>query len=135
MTELLLNLTWLLLAVPAYWMWRRRGQRLTPAQAVLSLACVLVLLFPVVSATDDLHAMRAEMEDSSTSKRAVRQAAGEKHSSGMSRLQGTMAAAVNAAWVFVPEMGQLEILRAPARAEAGPAIHYAGRGPPDFLFC
>jgi len=33
----------------------------------LALACALVLLFPVISLTDDLHAEQAPMEDSSRS--------------------------------------------------------------------
>jgi hypothetical protein len=40
---------------------------------------VLVLLFPVISATDDLHAMRAEMEESPVSKRSIRLASTEKN--------------------------------------------------------
>ena len=95
--ELLLNLAWMLLALPAYWLWRRnaedtRGCGLKPLQCLLALGCVLVLLFPVISATDDLHAMRAEMEDSATSKRAVRQAGGEKNSAWVNRLQAPPAA-------------------------------------------
>jgi hypothetical protein len=34
---------------------------------ILALACALVLLFPVISLTDDLHAEQAAMEDSSRS--------------------------------------------------------------------
>lgn len=83
--ELLLNLAWLLLALPAYWLWRASrtapsGHRATSLQCVLALGCMLVLLFPVVSATDDLHAMGAEMEESPASKRSVRQASAEKAS-------------------------------------------------------
>lgn len=37
-----------------------------------------MLLFPVVSATDDLHAMRQEIEESSASKRVVKQAVVDK---------------------------------------------------------
>jgi hypothetical protein len=79
--ELLLNLAWLLLALPAYWLWRERsrtrvGRR--SLQCLLSLGCMLVILFPVVSATDDLHAMRAEMEESPLSKRSLCQKAGDK---------------------------------------------------------
>jgi hypothetical protein len=79
--ELLLNLAWLLLALPAYWLWRERsrtrvGRR--SLQCLLSLGCMLVILFPVVSATDDLHAMRAEMEESPLSKRSMCQKAGDK---------------------------------------------------------
>ena len=82
--ELLLNLAWVFLALPAYWLWRRdAGSRpargVNSLQCLLALGCVLVLLFPVISASDDLHAMRAEMEDSSISKRTVRQAGSERN--------------------------------------------------------
>jgi hypothetical protein len=60
--ELLLNLAWVLLALPGYWLWRtaeaRQGRTISSLQCVLALACVLVLLFPVISASDDLHAIR-----------------------------------------------------------------------------
>ena len=56
---------------------RRRG--FSSLQCLLALGCVLVLLFPVISATDDLHAMRAEMEESPVSKRSIRQASAEKN--------------------------------------------------------
>jgi|SRR6516165_5987162 hypothetical protein len=80
--ELLLNLAWLLLAMPAFWLWREcrnpsAQRRFTPLQCLLALACVLVILFPVVSATDDLRAMRAEFEESPT-KRSVCQSSGER---------------------------------------------------------
>jgi hypothetical protein len=77
--ELLLNLCWLSLALPAYWLWRR-GQTRTVKSGrfphlgyVLVLGCMLMLLFPVVSATDDLHAMRPEVEESKPSKHLARQ--------------------------------------------------------------
>jgi hypothetical protein len=77
--ELLLNLCWLSLALPAYWLWRR-GQTSTVQSPhfphlgyVLVLGCMLMLLFPVVSATDDLHAMRPEVEESNPSKHLARQ--------------------------------------------------------------
>jgi len=80
--ELLLNLVWLMLAVPAIWLWRRKPvSRKSPRlYCVLSLGCILIMLFPVISLTDDLHAMRQETEESSSSpsKRTVRQAAGDK---------------------------------------------------------
>jgi hypothetical protein len=76
--ELLLNILWLALAVPAIWLWRRRPPHAGIAwfgswRPILLLGCVLVLLFPVISATDDLHAMRPEMEESSASKRLLKQ--------------------------------------------------------------
>jgi hypothetical protein len=86
--ELLLNIVWLTLALPAIWMWRHQsacpadGCRLSRIRPFLLLSCVLMLLFPVISATDDLHAMRQEMEESSSSKRMVKQAVGDKSVAG-----------------------------------------------------
>jgi len=82
--ELLLNLFWLALALPAAWLLKHRS---VPAPGSLKrarfrpfvlLACVLTLLFPVVSASDDLHAMRPEMEESGSGKRAGRQASANR---------------------------------------------------------
>jgi hypothetical protein len=88
--ELLLNLFWLTLALPAIWMWRHESvyakdcRRFDRIRRFVLLGCVLMLLFPVVSATDDLHAMRQEMEESGPSKRMVKQAVGDKSLAGLS---------------------------------------------------
>ena len=83
--ELLLNLFWLALALPAAWLLKKTIQS-APAQgspaigllrSAVLLACVLTLLFPVVSASDDLHAMRPEIEESGT-KRVSRHAAANR---------------------------------------------------------
>src|SRR5580692_2532320 len=79
--ELLLNLVWLALALPAIWIWRnepahvRHARGYSRLRSSLLLICGLTLLFPVVSATDDLHPMRTEIDESSPLKRVV------KHSS------------------------------------------------------
>ena len=83
-----------------------RGARLTALQFLLALGCALVLLFPVISATDDLHAMRAEMEESATSKRAVPQAGSEKHAAWVNRLQGPPALLANMNWLAVHKPGR-----------------------------
>jgi hypothetical protein len=136
--ELLLNLAWMLLAVPAYWLWRRGAgarlaRRVSALQCLLALSCVVVLLFPVISATDDLHAMRTEMEESSSSKRAVRQAGGDKHSSWVSRLQGPPALVAGGAWLPGPEAGFLEVVDARLCVLARPCDWHAGRAPPSSL--
>jgi len=66
--ELLLNLCWLFLILPAFWVWREAqvDQNSQSRQALLILGCLLILLFPIVSASDDLQAMRPEIEESST---------------------------------------------------------------------
>lgn len=84
--ELCLNIAWVLLAVPAVWVWMRAGNG-RPAvfgriSCLMVLGCVLMLLFPVISASDDLHAMRPEVEESSSSKKAAQHAwAHDSHSS------------------------------------------------------
>jgi hypothetical protein len=73
--ELLLNVFWLTSALLALgWWWRdsvstRPGQLRSRLPKFLLLSCVLILLFPVVSVTDDLHPLRPEMEESSPSKK------------------------------------------------------------------
>jgi hypothetical protein len=76
--ELLLNILWLLLAVPALLIWRRRTASCGAGSyggfsCFFVLGCVLLLLFPVVSASDDLHPICAEIEESSPTKRVVKQ--------------------------------------------------------------
>ena len=67
--ELFLNLAWLLLVVPAFLLWRssRSGPGAHKSSFVLLvLACTLAILFPVVSASDDIQAMRPEIEEASS---------------------------------------------------------------------
>ncbi len=80
MTELLLNLAWIFLCLPACWVFRRKAPNVTAAQRFLSLACALVILFPVVSATDDLHAAPQATEESSSTKRTLKARAQDKAS-------------------------------------------------------
>jgi len=82
--ELLLNLVWLMLALPALLL-SRRAQRsakdsgqICRTNSFVLLGCLLLLLFPVISATDDLLAFRFAMEESSATKRLVKQSAGPK---------------------------------------------------------
>jgi hypothetical protein len=136
--ELLLNLTWVLLAVPAYWLWRRdagsRAQRqASPVVCLLALGCVLVLLFPVISASDDLHAMRAEMEDSSISKRAVRQAGSDKSSAWVNRLQGPPAIVERTSLLPAFEVRLFEGCVANVSPLSNPCALHAGRAPPFSL--
>ena len=136
--ELLLNLAWVLLALPGYWLWRRgaearQSQRLSSLQFLLALGCALVLLFPVISASDDLHAMRAEMEESSPSKRAVRQASTDKHSAWVNRLQGAPALVANGGLFHGPKSARLEVLDIGSTTLAPRSVRHAGRAPPQSL--
>jgi hypothetical protein len=79
--EIFLNLCWLLLVVPALLTWRRQarsshGRGHAALLRLGALGCALVLLFPVISASDDLHALRQEMEESSSKLKAGASAKG-----------------------------------------------------------
>ncbi len=68
--ELGLNLFWLAVslgAALAWWPWHagRSNHRRTASRSLLALGCLLALLFPVISVTDDLHAEQMAMEESS----------------------------------------------------------------------
>lgn len=71
--ELFLNVCWLMLALAAVLGWRQQSQstrRRSPFVCLLALSCTLILLFPIISESDDLHAMRQEMEESSVKVKA-----------------------------------------------------------------
>jgi len=134
--ELLLNLAWLLLALPAYWLWRgsryaRTGRRLTALQCLLSLACMLVILFPVVSATDDLHVMRAEMEESPLSKRSICQKTTGKPAGAKFRTLPSLTATLTC--VPVHDVAWHSARISLTSLAPAPSIPPTGRAPPVFL--
>ena len=134
--ELLHNLLWLLLAMPAFWLWRY--SRIVPARrkagpfyCLLALGCLLVILFPVVSATDDLRAMRAEMEESPTSKRSVGQSSGDKSSPSNSKspLQPALTVAVKLS--FATDLNWFQPPSELTSMATSPKILSAPRAPPS----
>jgi len=133
--ELLLNLAWLLLALPAYWMWRnsistRAEHRFSSLQCLLALGCLLVMLFPVVSATDDLMAMRTEMEESPISKRSIRLANSDKSSLWNSRSPASPAIlGTPLQFALAAEHGDL-LLSLSLSFPAAPSVPTVGRAPP-----
>ena len=134
--ELLLNLLWLLLVMPAFWLWRysrtapeRRSA--SPLHCLLALGCLLVILFPVISATDDLHAMRAEMEESPTTKRSVGHSSGDKSSPSNSLLQPALIVTLRVP--FAPESAWYQAPPALTSIVGSPAVLRASRAPPSFL--
>lgn len=131
--ELLLNLAWLLLAVPAWWLWRPESRRGGSLQCLLALGCGLVLLFPVISATDDLHAMRAEMDDSTVSKRAVQKAGSDKAFVGFKRAQGPAAMTASAGLLMGWEVRPCESCVTDVECLSRACVLHAGRAPPFFL--
>jgi hypothetical protein len=107
--ELLLNILWLLLAGPGIYLWSRRRQTKPSFQLCIALACLLFLLFPVISASDDLHAMRSEMEESSPGKRVLEQIA--KRSPGVASTAAPAQTTPAVEIQFLPEVsGQVAFL-------------------------
>jgi glucan phosphoethanolaminetransferase (alkaline phosphatase superfamily) len=72
--ELFLNLCWLALVLPAYVLWQQRissGRSVHRSLVIVgALMCALIVLFPVISASDDLHSSTQAIEES---KRTFRQ--------------------------------------------------------------
>lgn len=70
-----------MLLLPAAWIWHRRqeqaalknGGALRGFRSFVLLGFIIVLLFPIISISDDLHPMRADVEESSSSKRIAKQ--------------------------------------------------------------
>jgi hypothetical protein len=74
--EVLLNILWFALCNLAglYWLqcWRRNGRPRGGTVQLSALVCMLVLLFPVISATDDLNAAQFAFETAVTQKSSKR---------------------------------------------------------------
>ena len=74
--ETILNLVWLGVTVAVLWLWhfRWKGARRKPGHDVrleaVAMICILALLFPVISLTDDLHPEVIPVE-ASASKRSL----------------------------------------------------------------
>ena len=129
--ELLLNILWLLLVGPGIYLWIRRRHSKPSFQLCIALACLLFLLFPVISASDDLHAMRSEMEESSPGKRVLEQIA--KRSPGVaSTAAPAQLTPVVGVWFFPEFAGQVEFL-SPAPVFKGYSSVPASRPPPFSL--
>jgi hypothetical protein len=90
--ELITNVAWLVLAVVSFLSLFRRlatydpkdGQGPSRLQCIIALTCILAILFPVISLSDDLLAIQAKVEDASLSRLAVKKFEA-KHSSSRSQ--------------------------------------------------
>jgi hypothetical protein len=103
--ELILNLFWLTVALLTVGLWwrdtraagsQRSARRLSH---LVVLSCGLILLFPVVSVTDDLHPLRPEMEESNRSKKIKGIADDSSYHAGVF---GPLPALVDACFSFAP---------------------------------
>ena len=105
--EVLLNLAWLLVAISAGILWlHQRGRIASTGRSGLllqsvALACALAVLFPAISATDDLHATQLAVEASDVARKALRS-------------MQTVSSSSDVDWLhFVPALLLLAVMTAP----------------------
>jgi hypothetical protein len=131
--ELLLNLLWFLIASGALLLWlpRSSAHRRQFRQGLGALLCVLALLLPAISITDDLHFEAFAVEDSSSTKRLVSAAA---HISPISSVVwfGISVLALFFGAFSQPIWGTLETAFEPHRDSCFPGS-ILGRAPPSVL--
>lgn len=129
--ELLLNLCCLLLFGPAIYLWLQRRRVATSVlQFSVALTCLLFLLFPVISASDDLHAMRQEMEESGPSKRTLKHAARSAPGHDITAPPALLPAVANVV-PLVFSSGQVFSL-APVAPPSPTSVAPVSRAPPSF---
>jgi hypothetical protein len=83
--ELLLNSVWTLVASAAFTLWVSRdrngiGAERSSSRGLLVLACVVMLLFPVISMTDDMQLEQFAMCDTAANAQRVLSAADQNRS-------------------------------------------------------
>jgi hypothetical protein len=131
--ELLLNLLWVLLIPPAFYCWFQQRFRSRSALRFVALAGALAFLFPVISATDDLHSV-AELCESAPSKRTLRYFTGESSA----RQQGDGGASATAPTFDIAQYFALErigfvILYGGITLQQDSVRIPSGRAPPTFF--
>ncbi len=129
--ELLLNSVWLAIAAASLTnalRYRRTKSHLAVAlHSAVAVACMLVLLFPVISITDDLHGEQIAVDDSAVVvKKALRAAAA---------ISGAAHDTALAAVPFVLHTPTLHLVEEAASrpiqcAQPGTWAQYSGRAPP-----
>lgn len=93
--EATLNLLWLVIALAAVWLWRfrwsvsRQDRKHSLKIEAVAMVCVLALLFPVISLTDDLHPETVAVDAASGKRNACLIAAGAGHVRATSLGPGT----------------------------------------------
>ena len=81
MMEHILNAFWLILAWSSVaWLFRREpGSKSRSLIGLIALSCVLMLLFPVISVSDDLHSSSFAIEESQGGRKQLRTVELQKH--------------------------------------------------------
>jgi hypothetical protein len=92
---------------------------------------MLVILFPVISATDDLRAMQNEMEESPASKRTIGQAGVDRVSASRSQTAPALVSNASSAIVSDQDWQQPPAVEFPVSAPH--AMDRPARAPPSYL--
>jgi hypothetical protein len=131
--ELLLNLLWVLLIPPAFYWWFQQRFRSRSALRFVALVGALAFLFPVISATDDLHSI-AELCESSPSKRNLRYFTGESGTTPQGS-GGTSTATLTSTFTFdySPEVVGCPLSGSPVQLQQVSQAIPSGRAPPALL--
>jgi hypothetical protein len=138
--ELILNLVWAVIAVASYahlfrYLASRRTKHargLSRSQCVLALTCVLVILLPVISLSDDLHEMQATVAETSPSVLVIKKCAVD-HSSNQCRTLHHVSFVLTSSATSI-RWAVLGFVVAQQIARSSPGLHLAtlGRSPPSF---
>ena len=133
--ELLLNLIWVSLALLALVGFSRgrsvSGQlaRIPYRKSLIAVGCVMVLLFPIISASDDLHPTQAVVEEAS---KRVQRAVAPLHGSPGSPPASTLAVVLALCLVFaLATLWPWRPLASVEFAFEGAIVPSAGRAPPS----
>jgi len=137
--ELTLNLVWGVIAVASYALLFRHlsgraehARNPSRSQCVVALTCVLAILFPVVSLSDDLHEIQATVEDASSSVPVIKKCAvnhSPNHGRTLHQVVFILASfASGARWDVLGSVATQQTAR------SSPGLHLAalGRAPPSF---
>ena len=97
------------------------------------MCCVLALLFPVVSATDDLRALQTEVEESGTAKDTIKHFISYHSDSAASGNAGSFIALLLGAVSFASENGQSLLVdnNRPVLPNESPSYLVRERAPPS----
>lgn len=128
--ENFLNYCWLLLALAALSAWLgMAAPRRRTSLGLIALLCVLTLMFPVISATDDLHPVAQAIEDSSrrTQKALI---AINQFVTHINYSIAALAPIVATPPVFLPSIARLFLSESASASQPGFRQPHFGRSPP-----
>jgi hypothetical protein len=130
--ELLLNLIWLTLGIGAFLIFQHRQphscrERLPYRRGLLALACALLLLFPIVSASDDLHPTQALLEDAT---RRIQHFASPLQISHNSHAPMLLLLVTLCLWFALTVQQKRQPVQSKTHALSGYCLRARGRAPP-----